>query len=171
MGPKTGSTMQSADMPFTPIPRRGIAASTSVESLVSSLETPRFCNDSLKGHYDDAATLFGDGPPDRLRQQQAALFETPTRHGAPGMLTAVGRDAVSARYSASASRVMRQAPSFEGCSQDSIGGSTLVQPARVKPKFRAAFDENADPGATNTKNKHELVDERHLNRTLHGQAH
>ncbi|KAJ2579501.1 Cdc7p-Dbf4p kinase complex regulatory subunit [Coemansia sp. RSA 1836] len=168
MGPKTGSTVQSVDMPITPIPRRGIAASASIESLVSSLETPRFCNDSLKGHYDDAATLFGDGP-GRLRQQQAALFETPTRAGAPGVLTAVGRDAVSARYNASVSR-MRPAPSsFDECSQDFIGGATLVQPSRVKPKFRAAYDENAAPGATDS--KRELADERHVNRTLHGQAH
>ncbi|KAJ2746508.1 Cdc7p-Dbf4p kinase complex regulatory subunit [Coemansia sp. BCRC 34301] len=163
MGPKTGST--SVEMPITPIPRRGIAASTSIESLVSSLETPRFCNDSLKGHYDDAATLFGDGP-GRLRQQQAVLFETPTK---PGVLTAVGRDAAGAGYNASMPR-MRAAFSLDDCSPGSIGEATLVQPSRVKPKFHASQDENTAPGAT-AGNKHELASERHLNRAHHGQAH
>ncbi|KAJ2065794.1 Cdc7p-Dbf4p kinase complex regulatory subunit [Coemansia sp. S146] len=166
MGPKTGSTMHSVDMPFTPVPRRSIAASTSIESLVSSLETPRFCNDSLKGHYDDGATLFGDGT-GRLRQQQAALFETPTRPGNQGALNVVGRDSVSARYNAAASRMRPSSSSFDACSPTSIGGATLVQPSRIKSKF-AEYDENTAPGVTG--DKHESTEEHHLNRALHSQV-
>ncbi|KAJ2793273.1 hypothetical protein H4S07_007103 [Coemansia furcata] len=162
-GPKTGSTVHSVDMPITPVPRRGITASTSIESLVSSLETPRFCNDSLKGHYDDGATLFGDGT-GRLRQQQGALFETPTRPGNQGALNVVGKDSVGARYNASVSR-MRPSSSFDACSPTSIGGATLVQPSRIKSKI---YDENTAPEATG--DKHDQTDERHRNRALHGQA-
>ncbi|KAJ2028326.1 Cdc7p-Dbf4p kinase complex regulatory subunit [Coemansia sp. S610] len=164
MGPKTGSTVHSADMPITPVPRRGIAASTSIESLVSSLETPRFSNDSLKGPYDDGATLFGDGT-DRRRQQQAAFLETPTRPGIQSALTVIGKDSVGARYNAMASRARPSSSSFDACSPTAIGGATLVQPLRVKPKFGAVFDENTAPG-----DKYDSADEHHRNHALHGQA-
>ncbi|KAJ2491750.1 Cdc7p-Dbf4p kinase complex regulatory subunit [Coemansia sp. RSA 2050] len=164
MGPKTGSTVHSADMPITPVPRRGIAASTSIESLVSSLETPRFSNDSLKGQYDDGATLFADGA-DRLRQQQAALLETPTRPGNQSALNVIGKDSVGARYNAVVSRTRPPSSSFDACSPTAIGGATLVQPPRVKPQFGAAFDENTAPG-----DKYESTDEHRLSHALHGHA-
>ncbi|KAJ2418282.1 hypothetical protein GGF41_005110 [Coemansia sp. RSA 2531] len=57
--------------------------------------------------------------------------------------------------------------SFEACSPTSIGGTTLVQPSRIKSKF-AEYDENTAPGVSG--HKHESTDEHRLNRTLHGQT-
>ncbi|KAJ2472441.1 Cdc7p-Dbf4p kinase complex regulatory subunit [Coemansia sp. RSA 2322] len=168
-----GFAALSADLlPTTPVPRRGIAAaSTSIESLVSSLETPRFGNDALRDQYADGATLFADGL-SRQCQQHGALFETPTRASTAvvsptNALAVADRGAVGARFNTSAQQ--RTLLSHDAYSRDSIGGATLVQPPRVKPKCCADYgDENAAP--VNSTKDNILSNDHRLARPPHSQA-
>ncbi|PIA19550.1 hypothetical protein COEREDRAFT_78883 [Coemansia reversa NRRL 1564] len=161
-------------IPVTPLPLRATeATSNSIEALVSSLETPRFCNDAWTGSYEDGSTLIGLSA--ACRSQAGYLvagennhdqFATPTR--SVGVLS---NHRTNHQPNSDDAAVLR--PKHHGLDintaatavtdDEGAGGTTLVQPIRAKPRMYANDENNAPLSSANKLNA-----ANRLLRMLHG---
>ncbi|KAJ1963473.1 Cdc7p-Dbf4p kinase complex regulatory subunit [Dipsacomyces acuminosporus] len=126
-------------VPITPTPQRLGTADSSIASLISSLETPKFqAAVAARTSYDDGATLFGEGFDYHSRQRSTLdsqySFQTPTRPS----FQHLSRD-LAAAAEASSGRTpvdgISATADHSGFLQEPIGGSTLIQPSRAVSKL------------------------------------